>query len=141
MLNARSVPPRYFTPQEANELVPTIRAYLNKVRDHGRELLALEREVARAETEAQREEIRQAMDRCVLGQAHLLERILEMGAELMDPLEIGRVRFPAMRNGEPVWLIWHMGESKVEKWAPIAPQVFGPRPLDPSAPVRWEWRN
>lgn len=140
MLHARSVPPRYFTPQEANELVPTIRAYLRKVRDHGRELRELERALEAA-SEGDDVRIREQMELCAQGQAHLLDRILELGAELIDPLELGRVRFPAMRNGEPVWLIWNMDDPKVEKWAPISTQVFGPRPVAPSARVRWEWRN
>lgn len=142
MLHTRSMPSRYFTPQEANELVPTIRAYLLAIHDHTRALLRLSRDWDTAADEAAREEIARQRSTREVGQAHLLTRIEDLGAELMDPLEIGRVRFPAMRNGEPVWLLWNLGETKIENWTPMGTQIFGARPVSggPSR-VRWEWRN
>lgn len=141
MLYARSIPTRYFTPQEANEVVPAIRAYLLKIREDGQALVALERARLEAESEQEVARIGEVMTRRVLGQAHLLDRIHALGAELMDPLELGRVRFPAMRNGEPVWLIWNLGEPKIERWSPIGAPLFGSRAASESTRVGWEWRN
>lgn len=141
MLHARAVPPRYFTPQEANELVPTLRAYLFKVRAQGQELRQLEHARQAAGSAEERQRIDEAKRQVQLGQGHLLDRILDLGAELLDPLELGRVRFPALRNGEPVWLYWTLGEPRVLKWAPVSARLFGPRPVKEPGAVRWEWRN
>lgn len=141
MLNPRSIPSRYFTPQEANELVPTVRAYMLALREHGQALLDIARALdANIDPETRVNLEAEQADR-ELGQGHLLERLGDLGAELMDPLEMGRIRFPAVRNGEPVWLIWNLGDAKIERWAPIGARVFGPRPVDERTPVRWEWRN
>lgn len=140
MLHAKSLPARYFTPQEANELVPTIRAYLLKLREHAIALLELERRLDDAGHEERAPLETQKAER-ELGQSHLIDRIAELGAELIDPLEVGRVRFPAMRNGEPVWLIWNLGDAKVEKWTPMGSRVFGPQMGPESRAPRWEWRN
>ncbi|MEO1227585.1 MAG: DUF2203 family protein [Myxococcota bacterium] len=141
MLSARTLPSRYFTPQEANELIPTIRAFLLKIHEHTRTLLRIERELDALGPVPAREALLIQREERERGQTHLLERIEALGAELVDPLELGRVRFPAMRNGEPVWLLWNLGEAKVESWTPMGGQLFGPRPLAGTVPVRWEWRN
>ena len=141
MLSPRSLPPRYFTPQEANELVPRVRAYLLALRKHGRALRDIDRALDAAVAADARAELERARAEHELGQAHLLERIAALGAELVDPLEMGRVRFPAMRNGEPVWLFWSLGEPKVKTWAPIGARVFGSRPVRGDPGARWEWKN
>ena len=141
MLSVRSIPLRYFTPQEANELIPTVRAYLFKIREHGQVLLALERTLEQTIGDEQRHALEATIGNRALAQAHLLDRLDELGAELIDPLEMGRVRFPALRNGEPVWLVWHVGEPRVERWTPIGSRVFGPRKVDEGFSVRWEWKN
>lgn len=141
MFNARTLPARYFTPQEANELIPTVRAYLLKVHEHTRALLRLERDLDNLGASPEREALLVQREERERGQAHLLERIAALGAELMDPVEVGRVRFPALRNGEPVWLLWNLGEATIESWTPMGSQVFGARPLAGPLRVRWEWRN
>lgn len=142
MLYPRSVPMRYFTPQEANELLPLVRAYLLKVREHAEALRHLERAIDDCSDALERDELENIRADRELGQSHLLERLGELGAELMEPVELGMVRFPAMRNGEPVWLVWLVGEAKVARWARIGPPLFGFRARDEeAASVRWEWRN
>lgn len=141
MLYASSAPPRYFTPQEANAVVPSIRAYLFKIREHGRVLREIERALDDASGEEERARLRLERSQRAAAQAHLLERIGALGGELIDPLELGQVRFRAMRNGEPVWLVWHLEDRRVERWTPIASRIFGQRPPQNEPRVGWEWRN
>lgn len=141
MLSSRLMPERYFTPQEANDLVPTVRAYFRKIQEHGQVLLQLEKQFNEAKTPSDRLPIEEEIASRELGQAHLLERIDALGAQIIDPLEMGRVRFPALRNGEPVWLVWTLNEAKVQSWAPMRSRIFGQQPVDQSTEVRWEWRN
>ncbi|MBX2810325.1 MAG: DUF2203 domain-containing protein [Myxococcales bacterium] len=141
MLSSWLMPGRYFTPQEANDLVPTIRAYFRKIREHGQVLLELEKRMAVVITDEDRHPLEREIARRESGQAHLLDRIDALGAQIIDPLEMGRVRFPALRNGEPVWLVWNLHETQVNQWTPMRSFVFGQRPVDQAKDVRWEWRN
>ena len=141
MLSSRLMPPRYFTPQEANDLVPTIRAYFLKIQEHGQVLLQLKRQLDLAHRVRDTQTLEEEVASRELGQAHLLDRIEALGAQILDPLEMGRVRFPALRNGEPVWLVWSLGHAHVQHWMPMRGQVFGAQPMDRATTVRWEWRN
>ena len=142
MLSSRLMPVRYFTPQEANDLVPTLRAYFRKILEHQSALLNLERQVNQVHSVNDRQLIKSEISTRELGQSHLLERIDALGIQLIDPLETGQARFPALRNGEPVWLVWSLTDRRVQRWAPMRQQIFGTRPVEHQAnKVRWEWRN
>ena len=58
----------------------------------------------------------------------LLSEVTDMGVILRDP-ETGLCDFPAIRDGEPVFLCWRLGEERVGFWHPRDAGAAGRRPL------------
>ncbi len=135
-----SIPSRYFTPDEANNLLPEIRAYLIKAHEHTRGISDLEYELAECHDQQLEGQLSQKLEIHRAGLSRLLERIKEIGAEV-KALDTGRVDFPAVRNGEQVRLSWKLGEPKVEHWQPMHSNFVGRQPLIEDRSVRWHWRN
>jgi hypothetical protein len=115
---------RTYTIDEANALVPQVRAVLLQLAVQQRRLDASHAEmhrqldadggpegaVAAGRQEAETADIREGM-------RTLLVHLSELGVELRD-LEMGLVDFPGDRDGEPVWLCWRLSDPRVEFWHP-----------------------
>lgn len=54
--------------------------------------------------------------------------IQQLGVELKD-LELGLVDFPAVLDGEPIYLCWQYGEDRVRFWHRRSDGFAGRRPL------------
>jgi hypothetical protein len=115
-------PDRRYTIEEANTLVPEVRAVLLQMAvQHVRLTRAHEEMHARLEgngdpaalEEAGRHEAEMAQiaDGIRTLQAHLDA----MGVQLRDP-EMGLVDFPAERDGRLVWLCWRLADPRVAYW-------------------------
>jgi hypothetical protein len=93
--------PLFFTPAEANDLLPEIEKTVAQISDikKGSEMLSDEAEMADAMGHLQNE----------------IQKLEDLGCVLKD-LSIGLVDFPAVRLGVRVWLCWKSGEKKVEFW-------------------------
>jgi hypothetical protein len=116
--------PRYFTVEEANQLLPRLRQWLPRLQARRRRLhtvqhkLAeltlkasangdlLEEEVNATQREAKR--LSEELDK-------LIARFVDLGCELKD-IEQGLVDFPALREGREVYLCWRLGEEEVAFW-------------------------
>jgi hypothetical protein len=110
--------------EEANALIPQVRAVLLQLAVQQRRLDAAHAEmhrqldangdpasaVAADRKEAETGEIREGM-------RTLLVHLGELGVELRD-LEMGLVDFPGERDGEPVWLCWRLADASVAFWHP-----------------------
>jgi hypothetical protein len=90
----------FFTPEEANKVLPEVRKLLTRAveikssldRSRGRERMKL------------------------LDEFSLITGKLEhLGVELKD-LDTGLIDFPAMKFSEPVYLCWKLGEEEVLYW-------------------------
>ncbi len=68
----------------------------------------------------------------------LMAKIGECGVEVKG-LEAGLLDFPALRNGELVYLCWRVGEPRIEWWHPVHTGFAGRQPLGHED--RWEWCN
>jgi hypothetical protein len=128
---------RYFTPEEANELLASVRPLAEKMVAHRRALTAAEKrqgelirrvagngsmrpgELAAARERARRE---------AAGLASCVEGIRELGALVKD-LERGLVDFPARRGDEDVLLCWHVGEDEISHWHGLEEGFEGRKPL------------
>lgn len=113
---------RTYTIEQANALVPQVRAVLLQLAVEQRRLDAAHADMhrqlegngspdsaaaaGRRETEVS--EIRE-------GIRNLLMHMAEMGVELRD-IEMGLVDFPAERDGTPVWLCWRLADPQVAFW-------------------------
>lgn len=129
---------RYFTPEEANELLDEVRPLAERMVAHRRALAAAETQraellaqiagnggdlapsdVAEAATAVAREAA--ALSRCV-------EEIQALGAQVKD-LELGLVDFPARRGDQVVLLCWRVGEDEIAYWHGLEEGFAGRKPL------------
>jgi hypothetical protein len=113
---------RSYTIDEANALVPQVRAVLLQLAVEQRRLDASHADmhrqldangdpaaaVAAGRSEAAVAEIREGM-------RTLLLHLGELGVELRD-VEMGLVDFPGERDGTAVWLCWRLADPRVAHW-------------------------
>ena len=113
---------RTYTIEQANDLIPQVRAVLLQLAVEQRRLDASHAEMHRqldtngdpdsaaaaVRQEAEVSEIREGM-------RTLLVHLAEMGVELRD-VEMGLVDFPGERDGRPVWLCWRLADPRVAFW-------------------------
>lgn len=137
---AEGYKPRVFTLQEANDLLPTLRAILHELREAREGLLAAQRELAQrsqggprsnghvapggevARLTAQAEE---AQDRLTGS----VRAIMELGCELKDP-ERGMIDFRTERDGRIVYFCWLMDEPRITYWHELEAGFRGRQPLE-----------
>jgi hypothetical protein len=60
---------------------------------------------------------------------HALAEIEKLGVEVKDPAT-GLMDFPALRDGDVVYLCWRYGEPCVGFWHPLETGFTGRQPLD-----------
>jgi hypothetical protein len=113
---------RIYSIDEANALIPQVRAVLLQLAVQQRRLDASHAEMHRqldangdpdsaaaaGRQEAEVSEIREGM-------RTLLAHVGEMGVEVRD-LEMGLVDFPGERDGAQVWLCWRLADPLVAFW-------------------------
>jgi hypothetical protein len=142
MSRSQELPEKVFTVDDANAMLPLVRAIV-------RDLVELARDVAdRRERLAAIRGGRNATDsRDVYGQelAHIEERLeqdsevlrgyitelFELGVEPKSATE-GLVDFPAVMGGRQVYLCWKLGEPEVQYWHDLEAGFQGRKPLRPA---------
>lgn len=107
--------PLFFTPSQANDLLPQIKEILGKIIEikKATEKLNDDAEVKKAMVSLQRE----------------VEKLEDLGCVLKDP-NIGLVDFPAVRLGVRVLLCWKLGEETVSFWHNLADGFTGRKPVE-----------
>jgi hypothetical protein len=130
--------PRYFTPSEANELLPEVRPLAESLVEHRRRMRTAAERRARltariagnggdldpqepAELDEQFERESQAVARAADG----LQRL----GVLVKDLDRGLVDFPALHEGEEVLLCWQVGEDEIAHWHGVDEGFAGRKPL------------
>jgi hypothetical protein len=133
------VPDRTFTPAEANSVLGKVRPAaerLVRVRERMRELESAQGKLviaiggnggghAAGELDAARSELLElasAADACI-------ERLAALGTLVKDA-DLGLLDFPALRDGLPVLLCWHVGEEAVAYWHGYEEGYAGRKPID-----------
>ena len=113
---------RTYTLDEANALMPQVRAVLLQLAVEQRRMDASHAEMHRqldatgdpdsasaaSRQEAEVSEIREGM-------RTLLVHLNEMGVEVRD-MEMGLVDFPGEREGSAIWLCWRLSDPRVAFW-------------------------
>jgi len=132
------VPPRYFTPEEANDALVEVRPLTEELVGHRRALAeAQERQALLTARIAgnggnveprELQDVQDELDEAVAGIARCVARIHELGALVKD-LDEGLVDFPAQREGEDVLLCWRLGEDEIGFWHGLEDGFSGRRSL------------
>lgn len=127
---------RYFTPAEANALLSAVVDQLGQVSEHVRRARAIASSAEPGEESAARSrlgEIQRLVER-------LLDGLQAEGVHVkgVDPALLD---FPALRQGQEVYLCWREGEEQVDHWHPLHTGYAGRQPVDLADLGIWEWYN
>ena len=129
---------RYFTPEEANELLPEVRPLAEEMVAHRRLLAVATVRHARVAAKIagngggvrphEVDELRATIEREAAEVAHRVEELNALGVLVKD-LDQGLVDFPARRGDEEVLLCWQLGEDEVAFWHSVEEGFAGRRSL------------
>jgi hypothetical protein len=132
---------RYFTPAEANALLPLVRAVIKDAAERARlhnevvDQLNDSAEEEDAELWARRkQEARRLRDEVET----LVEQLGEEGVEVKG-LSPGLVDFPALHGGVEVFLCWKEGETTITHWHPLHTGIAGREAVVDDG--GWAWLN
>ena len=129
---------RYFTVEEANEVLPAVRLLAERMVAHRRALASAQQRygellghiagngggIQPAELAAGQE----AVEREAAGVARCVEGIEELGCLVKD-LDQGLVDFLTSRDAEDVLLCWRLGEDEIAFWHGLEEGFAGRKPL------------
>jgi len=132
--------PRYFTVEEANDLVGALQLEFGRVAQLRSELQPLVESMGGAEVavailqDGRAAPPGRAADAARLQQlagdvSAAVERINAMGCLVKD-LEQGLVDFYSLRDDEAVFLCWQFGEPAVTHWHPLDEGFSGRKPIE-----------
>ena len=124
--------PRYFTLEQANEVLTIIRPLMDEVQSIRQKIMssqpeawtAIEKSIGNGGNRALSDMI-QDFERLDL----LVHRILETEVLIKD-VNIGLLDFPALRNGREVYLCWQYGEGEIAFWHEVDAGYAGRQPID-----------
>jgi hypothetical protein len=127
---------KFFTLDEANDLLPRVRTQLKLLREIRKRIVSLQARVDIEELTApgvqpdkrRVDELLAAIETDVQDFHRSLEAFQGLGCELKD-LEKGLVDFYSMRGNDVVYLCWLDGEDSIQWWHPLDTGVKGRLPL------------
>lgn len=120
----------YYTPQEVNRLIPTLKHKLRMLIKLKNYILELQEELNRAGSESLRYYIekKQLLNKSIADLYKGIEEIESTGA-IIKSLDEGLLDFPSKRFDEEVWLCWKLGEEEVKFWHGKDEGFAGRKPL------------
>jgi hypothetical protein len=132
------MPPRHFTPEEANAALAQVRPLAETLVAHRR--AQLEALASRARLSAriagnggdfdpqEPRDLEQEVEREAEAVTRAVEQLDALGVLVKD-LDEGLVDFPALRDGAEVLLCWKVGEDEVAFWHGVDEGFAGRKPL------------
>ena len=130
---------RYFTADEANELLPEVRLAAEELVEHRLAARAVVAKRAQLVTRIagnggdfdpqEPRELEEDFERETAAMAEAVERLERLGVIVKDA-DRGLVDFPALReSGEEVLLCWQVGEDEIAYWHGLEEGFAGRKPL------------
>ena len=132
------MPARYFTPEEANALLPDVRPVAERLVAHRRAMAVMASRRARYVQQIagnggdfdphEQRALEEEFGREGEAVAACVAQLEELGVLVKD-LDRGLVDFPALRDGEEVLLCWEVGEDEIAFWHGLDEGFAGRKPL------------
>jgi len=130
------MPSRLYTPELANRALPYVRRIVEDLVAEHRKWSDVVRELellaARERADApdpRAAELRRLAQVSAADIDGFLGELASLGVECKG-YDVGLVDFPAVLDGEEVYLCWHSGEDQVEFWHDLESGFAGRQPLD-----------
>jgi len=124
--------PRYFTLQEANETLVTIRPLMDEVQSIRQKILAKQPEAWPAIEKSAGNGGNRALSNMIQDFEKLdaLVHLIQDTGVLIKDINIGLLDFPALRDGREVYLCWQYGEGDIAFWHEVEAGFAGRQPID-----------
>ena len=124
--------PRYFTLQEANETLVTIRPLMDEVQTIREKILANQPEAWPAIEKSAGNGGNRALSNMVQDFEKLdaLVHLIQDTGVLIKDINIGLLDFPALRDGREVYLCWQYGEGEIAFWHEVEAGYAGRQPIE-----------
>jgi len=129
---------RVFTVDEANSMLPLVRAITRDLVELSREVVERHERIEHLKVgrenlagDPYHDELAQIEEELGKDRKRLneyVEELRELGVEPKSSMD-GVVDFPAMVDGELVYLCWKLGESELQYWHPVNAGFAARRPL------------
>jgi hypothetical protein len=138
IMNAISAKPprgkRFFTVEEANRMLPLVRAIVQDMVQIGQDATLLQRQLT--DLQGKRKEVEETRQRLGTELESLVEKweahrqeLRDLGLEFKGAGVEGLVDFPAWVNGREVELCWKFDEPAVEHWHELFAGFAGRQPI------------
>jgi hypothetical protein len=122
----------FYTPDQANELLPEIKRRFNKIIDKRNEIILIQSELNNIIDGYQSFKIffdkKKELNKTITSLYKEIEEVEEFGI-LIKSLDDGLVDFPSKRFNEEVWLCWKIEEEKIRFWHGKNEGFIGRKPL------------
>jgi hypothetical protein len=122
----------FYTPDQANELLPEIKMRFNKIIDKRNEIILIQSELNNIIDGFQPFKIffdkKKELNKTISSLYKEVEEVEEFGI-LIKSLDEGLVDFPSKRFNEEVWLCWKIEEEKIRFWHGKNEGFIGRKPL------------
>jgi hypothetical protein len=136
---------RYFTVDEANATLPLVRAITRDLMEKIHEMVQTRTRLDFLKSQHRGESasiyqdelmsIEHTLEEEAQGLDRYVQELLELGVEPKGLIE-GLVDFPALREGQPVYLCWKYDEPSVMYWHRTDDGFAGRRPIETFDPQR-----
>jgi hypothetical protein len=122
---------RHYSIEEANDLLPRVKPVLQKLRDAKDELTDSEAHEVLSDSAPGNGggPSGQQVGEAFLEVRRLLAALQDAGIVVRD-IDRGLIDFPAVRDGEEIYLCWELGEDDIEYWHDLEAGYRGRQPLD-----------
>ena len=126
------MPARYFTVQEANELLPQLEPLVGELLERRARVVAMRKQLGDTLDDVQSDvggSVQSQMVQDFIAIERLVHRIRSYGCILKD-MNSGLLDFLSERNGREVYLCWRYGEPQVAYYHELHTGFSGRKPMD-----------